>query len=127
MNELAAIRHNSKALDVFEHRAKLISRNISNADTPGFKAKDIDFAEALSHADANLGLKKTQQEHIPLQPEGGAERLYYRVPMQRKADENTVDGEIERKNFMENSMRYQAAVGFIQSSASQLIKAFRGE
>lgn len=127
MTEILSFKQEFKALSLCEQRASLIARNIANSGTPGFKAQDMNFYEAMQQARSGMSLQSTQKAHIATPPNAANGRLYYRVPMQLKMNENTVDDEIERKNFVDNSMRYQAGVGFIENRANQLIRAFKGE
>lgn len=117
----------NKALGLLEKRSELIARNIANSNTPGYKAQDISFQEAMGKARLSLAPETPHSGHLRLSPSAQPERLYYRIPMQQKVDENTVDDEIERKNFMQNALQYQAGVNFVQVQARQFVKAFKGE
>lgn len=116
-----------RAMKLCEARASILGANIANASTPNYKARDIDFHQALKMAHASTGFTKTNERHLSLGGIEGGLRVAYRVPMQSSVDENTVDGEIERKNFLENSLRFQAGLNFAKSRAANLIKAIKGE
>lgn len=110
------------------HRSAVIAANLANADTPNYKARDIDFSSALSgFKDAN-NLALTQRRHLSVGAEDmlGAE-LLYRRPAQVSMDQNTVEVDIERAKFMENAMRFQASLRFLDGKFSGLRAAFRGE
>jgi len=126
MTGILSFNQEQKAISLCEQRASLIARNIANSMTPGFKSQDIHFQEAMQQAKSGIGLSGSHQQHLKTS-QSDSQRLYYRVPMQHKMDENTVDEEIERKNFIDNAVRYQASIGFVERRANQLIRAFRGE
>lgn len=116
-----------KALTLAEGRGAMITNNIVNSSTPHYKARDIDFYKALEDANQNYSLTKTNANHIAAENSFGGQELQYRVPMQMSMDGNTVDDEIERKNFMENALRYQVNLTFIQNKSEELSKAIKGE
>lgn len=114
------------------HRARLdkIAANIANADTPGYKARDLDFAAALAahagKADAGT-LARTSSRHLGA---GGAidgVSEVFRVPMQPSRDGNTVELAQENAAFAEASMRYQASLTFVERRLRSLMTAITGE
>lgn len=116
------------ALKLSEDRAVLLTNNLVNASTPHYKAKDIDFNKALKAAESGTtDLMQTNAGHIAsTQTVGGAKTLY-RIPNQTSLDGNTVDDEIERKDFIENALHYQVNLTFVQNKSSELLKAIKGE
>lgn len=116
-----------KALQLTEGRSVMLTNNLINASTPHYKAKDIDFHKALQDASETYSLNKTNANHIQADNQLSGQQMLYRVPMQMSLDGNTVDDEIERKNFMENAMRYQVNLTFIQNKSDELMKAIKGE
>lgn len=117
------------ALAVRSRRMELIASNLANADTPGFKARDIDFRAALGHATEQqaLTLKVTHAGHLdPAAGAIGGEALY-RVPNQPSLDGNTVDTQLEQAAFAENAVQYQATLEFLSSKVSSFRKALKGE
>jgi flagellar basal-body rod protein FlgB len=119
-----------QALLVRERRAQLLGENLANADTPHYKARDLDFRMVLDGARAQTwpGLKTTHALHIP----GGnasvaAEEALYRVPTQPSIDGNTVDPQTERSAFLDNALRYQASLQFLDGRIRTLTSALRGE
>jgi flagellar basal-body rod protein FlgB len=117
-----------RALQLCEDRTALLTGNIANASTPNYKAKDIDFAKMIKQAEESDSFLQTNNpKHINTSSGVDSESIMYRVPMQKSVDGNTVDGEIERKNFIENALNYQVNLTFIQSKSDQLMKAIRGE
>ena len=115
-----------QALMVQGQRMGVLAANLANADTPGFKARDIDFAAVLSQSqgDTALPLETTNAAHINL---GGADSstgdVKYRNPYQASLDGNTVEMPIEQAAFSETNVRYQASLTFINSRISELTLA----
>ncbi|MFZ2853811.1 MAG: flagellar basal body rod protein FlgB [Rhodocyclaceae bacterium] len=99
-----------KMLGVRAYRQQLLASNIANADTPGYKAVDIDSEEAaqvVKGASASLPLATTAADHQPGGPQAPPFPLKYHVPNQAAADGNTVEMDGERRKFSENSLMYQ--------------------
>ena len=97
-------------------RMNLLSSNIANADTPGYKARDIDFAAALEQAKASQGeMRQTHSAHIPLGGSMGQPDALYRVPSEVAPDGNSVDPTLEHASFMDNALRYQASLQLLDS------------
>lgn len=123
-----------QALLVRERRAELLAQNLANADTPGYKARDMDFRSVLAAAAEGRHeagtLRTTRVRHIDsgagVDGAGGAETLY-RVPTQPSIDGNTVEMETERGAFLDNSLRYQASLQFLGSWLRTLTMALKGE
>lgn len=117
-----------QALQVHDRRNGIIADNLANADTPGFKARDLDFRAELARASANnqaTNIVRTHDSHI----NGGRHDdrdLLYRVPMQPAQDGNTVETDREQAAFAENAVRYQASLQFLGSSIEAMISAIRG-
>lgn len=119
------------ALRIRAQRMETLSSNIANADTPNYKARDIDFRAALREANSGMvsaaALKTTHAGHM--QQPGGvmAAQLQYRNPLQPSIDGNTVDSQVEKSKFMENALQYQATLQFIDGRIKTLRKAIRGD
>lgn len=116
-------------LGVRARRAEVLAGNIANADTPGYKAKDVDFSQALKDAQSGqgFGLSATNERHFALNL-GNSGDVKYRNPLQPDTgDGNTVDLQQERKDFMQNSLEYQTSLEFMNSKISGLLKALKGE
>jgi len=115
-------------------RLGVIANNMANADTPGYKARDIDFSAALASAsgvesgEAPLALTQTSPGHIgPGTGEFVPGELKYRNPYQASLDGNTVEMAAEQAAFAENNVRYQASLGFINGRISELQYAIAGQ
>ena len=125
----SALGIHDKALNVRARRAEMLASNIANAETPGYKAKDIDFRAALSQAaEAQASkLKTTHTNHISTGTSGVAVETMYRIPNQPALDGNTVDAQLEKSAFADNALRYQASLNFVDSKLRGLLRAFKGE
>ena len=114
-------------------RAEVISANLANADTPGYKARDLDFSSALAEASnqmqSGVSLDRSDSRHIAASSSSSiAGSLKYRVPTQPDTgDGNTVDIQQERTDFLENGLQYQASLEFLNSRISSLMKAIKGD
>ncbi|MDX1635612.1 MAG: flagellar basal body rod protein FlgB [Marinobacter sp.] len=125
------------ALGIHEHavnarvrRAEVLANNLANADTPGYKARDIDFRSMLEQAEAASGFEmaRSHANHMSVGDGGGADgELLYRVPQQPSVDGNTVDTQQEQSRFMRNAMDFQASFQFLNSKFTGLSKAIKGE
>jgi flagellar basal-body rod protein FlgB len=119
-----------QALLLHGQRLGVLANNLANADTPGYKARDIDFSAVLSQTqgDTELPLQVTNAAHITfdnseLQPGD----LKYRNPYQASLDGNTVEMPVEQAAFSEDNVRYQASLNFINSQISELQLAIAGQ
>lgn len=116
------------ALQIQQRRMVLLAGNIANADTPGFKARDLDFKTALAQAvSGNSPLDTTQAGHLNGAGAQADPALMYRVPLQPAADGNTVDVQIEQSAYMDSALRYQASLGFLDGKLKGLLTAITGE
>lgn len=121
-----------QALSLRAARQELLSSNVANADTPNFKAKDIDFASVL-HEKLSLttnlnkvGLNTTSSMHINSAAQGVfGNNILYRVPLQPSADGNTVDMDMERTRFADNAIKYDASITFITNEFRSLTSAMQ--
>ncbi len=118
---------------VRERNSEVIATNIAQANTPGFKAKGMDFQKALQAASSgasisiSISLSRTDSRHIPASSTVSGEILY-RVPTQPDTgDGNTVDVDLERNLFMQNQIRHQASLDFLGSKFKNLTKSLKGE
>lgn len=113
-------------------RAEVLATNLANADTPGFKARDMDFRAELARVQNDSGfngaLKTTHTAHFSLASgiAGGAD-LLYRQPLQRSLDGNTVEPQIEQAEYMRNALQMQASLRILDGRIKGLMTAIRGE
>lgn len=109
-------------------RAEVLAANLANADTPHYQARDLDFSALLAGELDGALLSRTDRGHLALGEPGNFDmELLYRTPAQASLDQNTVDVQAERAAFLDNAMRYQASLRFLNSRLSGLLNAFRGE
>lgn len=128
--DLSSIR---SALGARSYRQELLASNIANADTPNFKARDVDFKAALAGAmsGANggaLSLARTRSGHLgsgDASPYAGA--LKYRAEYQGAVDGNTVNMDIERSAFAENALQVEALITFINHRFRSMQSAIQGQ
>ncbi|MBK1691548.1 flagellar basal body rod protein FlgB [Ectothiorhodospira mobilis] len=123
-----ALGIHEQALQVRSRRMELLSSNIANADTPHYKARDLDFRQALEEADTSgaLHLRTTHATHIHAEGQGGPGEALYRVPTQPSLDGNTVDPQLEQAAFAENAVQYQASLDFLGDKFVGLKNALKG-
>ncbi len=125
----------AEALKIRGQRTEVLARNLANADTPGYQARDIDFRTALaaasgaSGAEAPVALHATNARHLGTAETSDASptNLKYRVPLAPSLDGNTVDVQMEQAAFAENSVRFQATLTFLQARFRGLLTAITGQ
>jgi len=120
-----------QALLLHGQRIGVLATNLANADTPNYKARDIDFSAVLAHTDDSaplLPMLVTQESHIAMNDAAslGAD-LKYRNPYQASLDGNTVEMPVEQAAFSENNVRYQASLTFINHTIAELQFAIAGQ
>ncbi len=121
-----------QALSLQARRTEVIAANLANADTPNFKARDLDFRAVLAEAGAPgspLPLAGTSPRHIGTAgaAAGNEAPLLYRTPLAPALDGNTVDANLEQSAFAENAVRYQATLTFLSGKFRSLITAITGQ
>ncbi|MDX1489653.1 MAG: flagellar basal body rod protein FlgB [Pseudohongiellaceae bacterium] len=129
-----ALGVHEQALLLRDQRSSIIASNIANSDTPGYKARDFDFAAVLQQrmgmgGDSNtLELATSSERHIGAAEQGiSDDMLLYRTPLQPSLDGNTVDEQLENAAFARNALEHQASFQFLNGKFTGLIKALRGE
>jgi flagellar basal-body rod protein FlgB len=116
-----------RSLTVSNQRLELLAANLANADTPNYKARDVDFKTALQAADAGMvRLAATRPGHIHDEASGNRAEALYRVPDQPSLDGNTVDAQRESAAVAETSTRYQASLAFLNQRLRGLRTAITG-
>jgi flagellar basal-body rod protein FlgB len=117
------------ALLVRAQRSEVLANNLANADTPGFKARDIDFNAILRgevSKNQSLDVRRTQENHIQGRPASDTE-MFYRNPYQPSIDGNTVDSNVENAEFTKNAMSYNASFDFLNRKFKGLTRAIKGQ
>ena len=130
------LRFNEAALSLRSQRQQILASNIANADTPNYKARDIDFASALqgvmARTEPSAGiLAATAPAHIAgagpsagMLPDGT--QVQYRGVVQGAVDGNTVDMDVERNQFADNAIRYEAGIAMINHQIRGMMAALQG-
>lgn len=124
------MRFHQLALSVRGQRQQLLASNIANADTPNYKARDVDFNAAMSAAlgktDAVHDLAKTSAAHFSQAGTVVGLPPAYRKEVQGNVDGNTVDMDVERNAFTENALKYEASLTMINMQIKGLLSAIQG-
>lgn len=112
-------------------RSSILAANIANADTPNYKARDIEFADMLRKAGGQQSdrvvLASTHRNHIAPQPGRLQPALLYRNPLHPSLDGNSVDSHVEQTKFSENALMFQTSFTFLNRKVQGLMKALKGE
>ena len=138
------LRLNETAINMRGQRAQLLASNIANADTPNYKARDMDFNSALKSAldrassttstssssapGTSVTLTKTDPAHLDSNTgntTADGTPILYRVPTQPSADGNTVDMDVERNQFADNAVRYEAGLTFITGQIKDMLSVIQ--
>jgi flagellar basal-body rod protein FlgB len=125
------LQFHANALNVRAFRQQLLAANIANADTPGYKARDIDFASVLRNAttdarSASASLRATSDRHLTGNTGQPTTEVLYRGVLQPSLDGNTVDMDVERNRFAENAVHYDANLVFISNQLKLMQAALQG-
>ncbi|MCB1686731.1 MAG: flagellar basal body rod protein FlgB [Pseudomonadales bacterium] len=128
-----ALGIHEQALSLRSARTDLLARNIANADTPGYHARDIDFAAELNKAmgnselPASVAIRATHAGHqAAATGKPDIDRLY-RVPLVPSFDGNTVDAQTEQAAFAENNVQFLASLRFLDGRFRSMLSAIKGE
>ena len=124
------LNFNAQSLILRAERQQLIASNIANADTPGYVARDFNFAQALRDATGTANSAST----LTLTRLGGGSslgspsqrNLLYAVPSQTNLDNNTVDMDRERASFVENAVKYESTLRFVNGQVKTMLDAMKG-
>lgn len=131
MNKLDnAFLFHTQTMNLRTERQSLIASNIANADTPHYKARDIDFGQSLERAMAGRGgdhltMARSSGRHLQGGQGSSPNQMLYRTEHQSAVDGNTVDMDIERAQFTDNAIRYEASVNFVTSRFKGLLDAMQ--
>lgn len=129
INFTNALGIHSSALQLRAARAEILANNLANSDTPGFKARDINFQAVLAgevSARNSVAMQRTHTGHLIGRSQRDDE-LLYRNPIQPSIDGNTVDSQMEQALFSRNSMNYNASFEFLSGKFKGMKGAIRGE
>ncbi len=129
INFNAALGSGPQILAFREKRGEILAANLANADTPNFKARDLDFKSVLKQTvTSGVTMERTHVGHItPPQQQLFGANLMYRNPSQVSLDGNTVESHVEQAKYAENAVRYQASLSFLSDDFSGMKLAIRGQ
>ena len=118
----------AKALDARDKRASILANNLANANTPNYKAQDMDFNEYLEASMAG----STQQLNVTAPGHIGTNADFSTILKNRTAnhvslDGNTVDKDVETTEFAKNAVNYQASLSFLTNKIKYMMSAIKGE
>ena len=138
----SGMEFHGQALIVRAERQRAIASNIANADTPGYAARDVNFKDAMAAARGEsrlapsqpvvVGSPRSHPAHIATGRPGDGSigdtgTLGYTVQTQPAMDNNSVDLDRERANFVDNAVRYETALRFINGSSRTILSAIQGQ
>jgi len=118
------------ALLIRSKRTELLAANMANADTPGYKAKDIDFKQALQNAqqsNSDFKMTTTSDKHIAGNGFSINGDVKFRVNNQPSVDGNTVDTNVEKAEFAKNALQYSASLRFLDGKFSGIKKVLKAQ
>ena len=116
----------AKALASRSRRMEVLSQNIANADTPHYKARDIQFSKVLQEVEGN-SLKATSPAHIAIADGNPNPGMMYRIPFNNSFDGNTVELNVEQAQYGQAAGEYQATLNILESRITGLKRALRGD
>lgn len=123
-----ALGLHEQALQVRMQRMEVLAQNIANADTPNFKARDIDFKSVLAEVGSReTSMTATRSTHYADGELPGADGMRYRIPFNTALDGNTVEISVEQAHYGKAAAEYQATLSFLENRVSSVRKALRGE
>lgn len=123
-----ALGVHEQALQVKSRRLEVLAQNIANADTPHYKARDIDFKAVMKETQyQETAMKATSQGHFAVGQGLNADGMRYRTPFNTSFDGNTVEMSVEQAQYGKAAADYQATLQFLESRVSGVRKALRGD
>ncbi|AOS77807.1 MULTISPECIES: flagellar basal body rod protein FlgB [Hydrogenophaga] len=120
----------AQALTLRSQRQQVLASNIANADTPGYVARDFDFAAALKSASGSgtgQAVTTDARHFSSVGAHPGDPKLAYTVQTQPSQDGNSVDLDRERANFVDNTIRYESTLRFINGHVKTMLSAITGQ
>ena len=123
----SAFAFTERTLAVRGQRMEVLSKNIANADTPNYKAQDVDFRSVLKGTQLPTAMNATQKGHFSESKMISDSNLFYTTPLNSSVDGNTVELSVEQAKYGRAAAQYQATLRFIESDVSGIRKALKGE
>ena len=119
------------ALNIQARRAQVLASNLANTDTPGYKAREIDFKSHMqSLGRDNTSPDSLMQTHaLHMKPDSFIDgyELKYRIPYQPSLDGNTVEQQVEMSAYSDNAMRYLMSLRLLSGKFNTLTSAIKGQ
>ena len=119
------------AMMLRSRRTSILAANIANADTPNYKARDMDFADMMQRVTQqdrhSINLASTHDRHLSSTAQQAQADIKYRNPFHPSLDGNTVDMHVEQARFSENAVQYQVSLTMLNSKISGLLLAIKGQ
>jgi len=119
------------ALQLRSRRSSILAANIANADTPDYKARDMDFRAMLQDVESaqhkRFEMSSTHNRHLSAGQVSANPNIGYRNPLHPSLDGNTVDSHVEQAKFSENAVQYQTSLTFLNRKISGLLLAIKGQ
>ncbi len=122
-----ALGVHAQALGVRSKRMEVLAQNIANADTPNFKARDVDFRAVLGRVSADQSMAATRPGHFGQSDPPASDGVMYRNPFNVSFDGNTVELNVEHAQYGKAAADYQATLSFLESRVSSMRKALKGD
>lgn len=116
-----------RALQVKARRMEVLAQNIANADTPNYKARDIDFKAVLGQAQQGTAMDATRKGHFDMDQTSSPDGMRFRTPFNTAFDGNTVEISVEQAQYGKAAGDYQATLNFLENRVSGIRKALRGD
>lgn len=117
-----------QTLQLKARRLEVIAQNIANADTPNYKARDIDFKAVLGAAQKqDIAMQATRSGHYTMGQEASADGMRFRTPLNTSFDGNTVEMSLEQAQYGKAAGDYQATLNFLQNRIAGIRKVLKGE
>jgi flagellar basal-body rod protein FlgB len=119
------------AMQLRSRRSSILAANIANADTPNYKARDMDFTAMLKQAqsgqDRHFAMARTNDRHLSAQTGQANPDIKYRNPLSASLDGNTVDIHVEQARFAQNAVQYQTSLTLLNGKIGNLLLAIKGQ
>lgn len=115
-----------RSLDFSNTKNKVISNNISNIDTPNYKAKDVSFKSVLNNEMSQLKAKRTNERHLPFSGSANQIHIFTKRNHTYNNNGNNVDVDREMAQLAKNQVYYHSIVDRLNGKFNNLQTVIRG-